>query len=166
MSSPRRPRCEICHHRFVPDPRVGGRQKVCGCEECQAARRQRTQADWRRRHPGYFVQWRAKERAALNANEPVEPPRLPPPLSRLPWEMAQEEFGVIGADFLASLGRLVLDPRERPVQPVSSRKHEGISGIPGDPAKDQTTAYLPVTKGESTEVGPGVPKDQIPAVPG
>jgi hypothetical protein len=33
---------------------------------------------------------------------------LPPPLSQLPWDLAQEEFGVAGTDFLGHLGRVVL----------------------------------------------------------
>ena len=103
MVSSRRRRCAICHHGFTEDPRVGERQKVCGRLECQETRRRRTQADWRGSHPGYFIQWRAKKRAELNASALVDPLRVPLPLAQLPWEMAQEEFGVMGADFLASL---------------------------------------------------------------
>jgi hypothetical protein len=33
---------------------------------------------------------------------------LPPPLSQLPWDLAQEEFGVAGTDFLGHLGRVLL----------------------------------------------------------
>jgi hypothetical protein len=33
---------------------------------------------------------------------------LPPPLSRLPWDFAQEAFGVAGTDFLGHLGRVLL----------------------------------------------------------
>jgi hypothetical protein len=33
---------------------------------------------------------------------------LPPPLSQLPWDMAQDEFGVVGTDFLGHLGRVLL----------------------------------------------------------
>jgi hypothetical protein len=34
---------------------------------------------------------------------------LPPPLSQLPWDLAQDEFGVVGTDFLGHLGRVLLD---------------------------------------------------------
>jgi hypothetical protein len=37
-----------------------------------------------------------------------EPLRLPPPLSRLPWDLAQDQFGVQGADFLGVLGKVLL----------------------------------------------------------
>jgi hypothetical protein len=33
---------------------------------------------------------------------------LPPPLSQLPWDLAQDEFGVMGTDFLGHLGRVLL----------------------------------------------------------
>jgi hypothetical protein len=37
-----------------------------------------------------------------------EPLRLPPPLSQLPWDIAQSQFGTKGADFIGVLGRLLL----------------------------------------------------------
>lgn len=37
-----------------------------------------------------------------------EPLRLPPPLSQLPWDVAQSQFGVQGADFIGVLGTLLL----------------------------------------------------------
>ena len=67
----------------------------------------------------------------------MDPPRVGAPLSRLPWEMAQEEFGVAGADFLASMGRLVLVY-----------------------AKDQRSAQTPGTTGETVQEGAGDAKDQ------
>lgn len=143
MRSSRRRRCVICHHGFDPDPRVGDRQKVCSHKACQKGRRQRTPADWRRRHPGYFIQKRAQKRADANATEMVDPPRVPPPISELPWAVAQEEFGVLGADFLASFGRKILVV-----------------------AKDQRRVQAAETTGQSLDVGRGVPKDQRRAVPG
>ena len=37
-----------------------------------------------------------------------EPLRLPEPLSRLPWDVAQDEFGAKGADFIGVMGTLLL----------------------------------------------------------
>jgi hypothetical protein len=34
---------------------------------------------------------------------------LRPPLSRLPWDLAQDEFGVKGADFIGVMGTLLHD---------------------------------------------------------
>jgi hypothetical protein len=103
--------CRICRGRFLPDPRVGDRQHVCSSPECQAARRNKTQASWRERNPEYFVARRLKQRAALVQPPPAPPPspmRVPPPLDRLPWDVAQDEFGVQGADFLGVFGRVLL----------------------------------------------------------
>jgi len=165
-SHSRRRRCRICHKGFDADPRVGDRQKVCGREACQETRRQETQADWRRRHPGYFIDWRAKKRAELNAKELVEPPRVPPPLSRLPWETFQEEFGVLGADLLAALGRLTRATRERPENGVTIRNHEGNREIGNGLAKDQRGAYSLVTTGKTSRMGSPPAKDEILDVSG
>jgi hypothetical protein len=43
-----------------------------------------------------------------SAPVPVPPLVLPPPLSDLPWDLAQDEFGVAGTDFLGHLGRVLL----------------------------------------------------------
>jgi len=102
--------CRICRRWFVPDRRVGRRQRACSAPTCQIARRARTQASWRRRNPDYFIAHRIQRRR-LNADESqaaVLPLVLPPPLSQLPWDLAQEEFGVAGTDFLGHLGRVLL----------------------------------------------------------
>lgn len=64
------------------------------------------QAKWRGRNPDYFAARRILSRGALS--QPPEPLRLPPPLGRLPWDIAQSEFGVKGADFIGVLGALLM----------------------------------------------------------
>jgi hypothetical protein len=64
------------------------------------------QAVWRRRHPDYFAARRILDRGALA--QPPEPLRLPPSLSQLPWDIAQSEFGVKGADFIGVMGTLLV----------------------------------------------------------
>ena len=110
MPQKKRP-CRICRRWFHPDPRVGARQQVCSSDSCQAARRKTTQDSWRARNPDYFVARRLKQRAALAAPPPAPPPaplRVPPPLDRLPWDIAQDQFGAQGADFLGVLGKVLL----------------------------------------------------------
>jgi hypothetical protein len=51
------------------------------------------------------VAYRITERAA---DSRAPPPRVPPPLTRLPWDLAKDEFGVQGADFLGAFGRLLV----------------------------------------------------------
>jgi hypothetical protein len=110
--------CSFCGKWFLPDVRVKSRQRACSAPACQAARRKRTQAAWRKAHPGYFVAHRIEQLAAAvvapssgpsppsSARPP--PPRMPRPLDGLPWELAQDEFGAKGADFIGVFGRLLL----------------------------------------------------------
>lgn len=103
--SRKRPCC-VCHRWFRPDSRVGSRQRACRKAECQSVRRRRKQAAWRARNPDYFRGRRIQARAA--SNQPPEALRLPPPLNQLPWDIAQSEFGVQGADFIGVMGALLL----------------------------------------------------------
>jgi hypothetical protein len=70
------------------------------------ARRKATQSTWRSRNPDYFTARRMKERASQVS--PPAPLRMPRPLDRLPWDLAQDQFGVQGADFLGVLGKVLL----------------------------------------------------------
>jgi hypothetical protein len=52
-----------------------------------------------------------KQRAAMvepPPAPPLAPLRVPAPLDRLPWDIAQDQFGVQGADFLGVFGRVLL----------------------------------------------------------
>jgi hypothetical protein len=120
--------CAICRVWFVPDARVGDRQYACSKPQCQKTRRCRTQAGWRGAHPDYFVALRLQQRAAASAAAsavpattttaappppgarppPLDPLVMPPPLDRLPWDLAQDQFGAQGADFLSVFGRVLL----------------------------------------------------------
>jgi len=106
MLDARKRPCSICRRWFRPDPRVGARQCACRQPECQTARRRKTQAAWSSRNPGYYAGRRILARSALA--RPPEPLRLPPPLSQLPWDVAQDQFGVKGADFIGVMGALLL----------------------------------------------------------
>ena len=98
--------CCICRRWFRPNPRVGARQRACSRPECQAGRRQKTQARWRKRNPDYNAAYRIQKLAAQAPDS--EPERRGPPLNKLPWDMAKDQFGAQGADFIAVLGALLL----------------------------------------------------------
>src|SRR5215813_2270238 len=102
---PRRPCC-ICRRWFRPDPRIGSGQQACRRPECQVGRRKKKQKAWRKRNPDYFIARRIKDRSGQD--RPPEPLRLPPPLSRLPWDIAQSQFGTEGADFIGIMGAVLL----------------------------------------------------------
>jgi hypothetical protein len=91
---------------------------------------------------------------------------MPPPLSRLPWELAQEEFGTQGADFIASLGRLVLAHTKDLIRlQVGGIAEESQKEGPTS-AKDQRSPYSGGAIDESPQVAPGRPKDEIRHRPG
>jgi hypothetical protein len=46
--------CLICKENFIPDPRVGDRQKVCKKLSCKLQRKKRAQQNWLSKNPGYF----------------------------------------------------------------------------------------------------------------
>ena len=103
--APKKPCC-ICRRWFRPDPRVGLRQQACREPDCQVARRKKKQKAWRKRNPDYFIARRIQDRSGQD--RPPESLRLPPPLSQLPWDVAQSQFGTEGADFIGIMGTLLL----------------------------------------------------------
>ena len=106
MPDARKKPCCICRRWFRPDPRVGLRQRACEKPDCQTARRKQKQKAWRERNPDYFIARRIQDRS--QEDRPAEPLRLPPPLSELPWDIAQSQFGTEGADFIGVLGKVLL----------------------------------------------------------
>ena len=61
--------CEFCGRFFVPNPRVGDRQRACSRPECKKARKQKAQREWLSKEPDYFTgrylyvkEWRQKRR--------------------------------------------------------------------------------------------------------
>jgi hypothetical protein len=106
MPAPRKRPCSICRHWFRPHPRVGVRQRACSRPECEAARRRKTQARWRAKNPDYAAGYRIQRRSAQE--RPPEALRLPAPLNRLPWDVAKDEFGAQGTDFLGVMGTLLV----------------------------------------------------------
>jgi hypothetical protein len=106
MAAARKRPCSICHRWFRPHPRVGVRQRACDKPECQAARRKKTQAQWRTKNPDYATGYRLQRRSA-QPREP-EPLRVPAPLNRLPWDIAKDELGGKAADFLGFMGALLM----------------------------------------------------------
>ena len=103
------------------------------------ARRARTQASWRRRNRDYFTARRLQARRVSKEDGAVlEPLQLPAPLSHLPWDIAQDEFGPVGADFLGHLGRVLLrsGQDERRVEVPASI--EEVGRLPLGAAQDES----------------------------
>lgn len=47
-------KCSFCGRLFLPDPRVGERQKTCSREECRRQRKTLSQKRWVENNPDYF----------------------------------------------------------------------------------------------------------------
>src|ERR1044071_120233 len=105
MPASRKRPCSICRRWFRPHPRVGVRQRACGKPECQAARRKKTQAQWRAKTPDYAAGYRIQQRSVQERES--EPLRVPAPLNRLPWDVAKDELGGKATDFLGVMSALM-----------------------------------------------------------
>jgi hypothetical protein len=75
-------RCLFCGRFFIPDRRVGARQKACGRESCKKARKHSSQDQWIRKNPGYFKgryeyvkEWRGRQK---EAGKKVIQDKIPP----------------------------------------------------------------------------------------
>jgi len=83
--------CEFCGRFFVPDPRVGNRQRACSRPECRKARKRTSQKAWLAHEPDYFSgrycyvkEWRAKRRRAASMIQD-EIPTAKPVLKLVFW---------------------------------------------------------------------------------
>lgn len=104
------------------------------------ARRKKTQAHWRVRNPEYATGYRIQQRSAREP--PSDPLRLPAPLNQLPWDIAKDQFGPKGADFIGVMGTLLLQS-----------------------AKDQFQSYRVDPNRVSSTLPPPAAKAQIPPAP-
>lgn len=158
--SKKRP-CSVCRRWFLPDRRVGARQRTCS-HDCGAVLRQRTQAAWRGHNPDYWTARRVEAQVAKAEDAPSDArqggssggdaPRggglrfRPPPaeVARVPWELVQDEFGVQGCVLIALILRLALrrpqdEMRHHPQEtkgdsrrhPVACAQDESDTATPG-----------------------------------
>jgi len=163
MPDARKKPCRICQRWFYPDPRAGNRQRACSNPDCQIVRRQRTQACWRGQNAGYAVAYRIDQRN--NQVEP-EPLRLPAPLNQLPWDLAKDQFGGKGADFIGVACTLLLRTAKDQLRAYPMDKN----GVPGNnPTAPQKTSAQPAhtePRATSTRVSStGPPSGASPGPP-
>lgn len=104
--------CSVCRRWFVPDTRVGERQRTCG-PACRREQKRRTQAAWSERNPGYWGARRlraqeARVTARKEAKKPEIPARRPPDALRsIPTEIVQDAIGVKGFVLIQFIVRLM-----------------------------------------------------------
>jgi hypothetical protein len=137
--APKRP-C-ICRRWFRPDPRIGFGQRACRNPNCQMARRRKKQRQWRECNPDCFIARRILDRG--KADRVPEPLRLPRPLSQLPWDIAQSEFGVKGTDFIGVLGTVLLRGAQSQFEAYFTDSARLSGTLPPSPEQSQRPAVAP-----------------------
>src|ERR1700722_8257254 len=153
MPEARKRPCTICRRWFRPDLRVGTRQRACGNPGCQTSRRQKTQASWGNRNPGYSIAWRIEQRAAVHPGAPGRL-RVPPPLNQPPWDVEKDQFGPQGADFIGVMGALIVRTAKDQIRPYLADPTAVPGILPLSPQK--TSPNLPHTRFQSPDHAPGV----------
>jgi hypothetical protein len=90
---------------------------------------------WRTRNPDYFIAWRIQARC--NSEPAAETKRLPHPLSNLPWDIARDEFGRKGADFIGAMGAVVLQAAKNQLKSQVVDYTRDRATLSQSPAKNQ-----------------------------
>src|SRR6201998_4995391 len=153
MPHARKKPCCICRRWFRPDPRIGLRQRSCRNPDCEVAGGRKKQKQWRECNPDYFIARRILDRG--KTDRAPEPLRLPPPLSQLPWDIAQFEFGVKGTDFIGVLGTVLLRGAQSQVECYLTDS-AGLSGtLPPSPGQSLRPPVAP--SGHEAGVSPTGP---------
>ena len=103
-------RCLFCGRFFVPDPRVGERQKACAREACKRERKAVAQRAWCEKNPGYFQgrypyvkQWRQQKKLSSGgASQGVIQDKIPlsKPCLRLILVVPADKAGMIQDEIL------------------------------------------------------------------
>jgi hypothetical protein len=68
--------------------------------------------------------------------------RLPHPLSNLPWDIAQDEFGLKGADFIGAMGAVLLQAAKNQLKGQAVDSPGDRVTLPLVPAKNQFQAQV------------------------
>ena len=102
--------CCICRRWFLPDARVGDRQRACGAASCQRARHERAYRGWRDANRDYDRGRRWQDTLGAAKAEPASAPpaaNAPPPVAGVPWDVVQNEMRVEGRVILAGVVRVI-----------------------------------------------------------
>jgi hypothetical protein len=95
--------CRICRRWFVPHPRAGDRQRVCGRVECQRERHRRACQAWREREGD------AERRHRLQQRLRADPGESGPGAGKVRWEVVRDAVGLELAVIVEEVQRLLED---------------------------------------------------------
>ena len=126
--------CRVCGKWFMPNPRLGDRQKTCGADACKRQWHTAKCAEWNRQNRPYFKEIYLRScleaAASPDAAEPSPPsfPRPPAPARgpsplHFPQEVIQEVMGAQQCVIIEYIVRLLL----RGVQELISVQHLEMS---------------------------------------
>ena len=126
----RRRRCCVCGELFMPDPRVGRRQKACGRPECQ-----------RERHRQACKAWRERDREG--AREDRLRSRLGAPDQELRLDVVRDECGPVIKVVLEESLRLVVEGMRDEFQTKMLEQRRDALRLVSRPRRDETDAPGP-----------------------
>jgi hypothetical protein len=123
---------------------VGERQRACSGRECQKERQRRNEGTWRARNPEYPARRRIQLRARRAAKgEAVDPLGVRAPLTKLPWDVAQKQFKLQGADFLRECLRVLALDAKKQIQAQATEIAKDFRGHPPEGAQKERSALAP-----------------------
>jgi len=107
--------CRVCGKWFMPNARVGSRQRVCSSAACQRERHRRDCAAWRERNPDYAREGRLREQ--LTPPAPEEEARAGP-MGEVDWCAARD---LVGLEVVVILQLLLEVLARRPQDSVAAQ---------------------------------------------
>ena len=129
--------CRICGKWFMPNPRLGDRQKTCGADACKRQWHTVKCAEWNRQNRAYFkeIYLRSRLEAASSytaessspSPSPISLVRAPSPL-HIPQEVVQEVMGAQQAVIIEYIVRLLLRDLENTKIPYIMSSSPGKRG--------------------------------------
>ena len=99
--------CGVCRKWFVPNPRAGSRQRVCGEPSCQTERHRRACERWRGRNPDYDREDRLRRRLVREEEPKAASALEADPLRRIDWGAARDAVGLQVAVTIEEAGRVI-----------------------------------------------------------
>jgi len=139
--SKKRP-CRICRKWFSPDPRVGGRQKTCGSDKCQAKWHAKKCAEWNVKHSSYFNEIHLSKKLAEVESGKSAPKCLKS--SRLPRSLIQEVIGVQHLVIIEYMTQLLTKPFQEEIRGQLFEITCKLEQLPN----------MPISRGDSRRRGP------------
>lgn len=101
--------CSICGRWFLPNARVGERQRVCSDPACQKERHRRNCAGWRRSNPDYDREDRLKRKLHKQTLGEAEAPAQCTPMGRIDWQAARDLVGLEVAVLIEETSQVLLE---------------------------------------------------------